>query len=123
MRRLLTVIVLLLTLAVSLSAQQPRPLVLPRPVIHQAKYGSMNCGLVNDPEPTNSPDPVTLNAPVAVNVIIGPDGRVYSPIILQSSGSEAQDRVVVTLVKSWRYHPSLCNEIPSPSEGLIVFVP
>ena|SRR5271157_2980890 len=123
MGRLLTVIALFLTLAVSLAAQQPRQFTPPRPVVHQAKYASMDCGFVNDPEPTNSPNPMILNAPTTVDVIIGADGRPHSALILQSSGSQVQDRELLTLIGSWRFRPSLCNNAPSPSEASIVFVP
>jgi len=84
---------------------------------------SMDCGFTKDPEPTNSPNPVTLDAPVVVDFIVAADGRAYSPFLRQSSGSNAQDRAVLALVKSWRYHPSTCNNVPSDSEAIVVFVP
>lgn len=102
---------------------QPREYQPSRPVYHQAKYASMDCGFTADPEPTNSPNPIALNGVIVVDFIIGHDGQVYSPFIRESSGSPNQDRELVHLVKSWRYRPSRCNDIPSDSEAIVVFVP
>jgi TonB family protein len=92
-------------------------------VTHQSQFASLNCGFVLDPEPTNSPNPMSLNATVVVDFIISDDGKVRSPFLRQSSGSYAQDRALLTLVKSWRYRPSLCNDVPSPSEAVVTFRP
>jgi TonB family protein len=93
------------------------------PVTHHSQFTSLNCGFVTDPEPTNSPNPVALNAPVVVDFLISEDGKVHSPFLRQSSGSYAQDRALINLVKSWRYRPSLCNDMPSNSEAIVTFIP
>ncbi len=123
MSRLLTVITLILTAALAFAQPQPREYHPSRPIYRDAKYVSLDCGYVADPQPLNSPNPVTLNGPAVVDFIIGHDGVVYSPFLRQSSGSDVQDRALLHLVKSWRYRPSSCNYTPTDSEAIVVFVP
>jgi TonB family protein len=93
------------------------------PVTHHSQFTSLNCGFVADPEPTNSPDPITLKASVVVDFLIDETGTVRSPFLRQGSGSYAQDRALLRLVKSWRYRPSLCNDAPTNSEAVVTFTP
>lgn len=93
------------------------------PVTHRSQFASLNCGFISDPEPTNTPNPVTLKGSVVVDFLIGEDGKVYSPFLRQGSGSYAQDRALLSLVKSWRYRPSLCNDMPASSEAVVTFTP
>jgi TonB family protein len=57
---------------------------------------------------------------VSVSFIIGTDGRVHSPLILESAGP-AQDRTILDTVRSWRYRPGMCNGAATDSEAKIEF--
>jgi TonB family protein len=71
-----------------------------------------------------TPDPLMVPAlagiKVKVSFIIGADGRVHSPLILQSVGTVG-DRNVLQTVRAWRYRPATCNGVPTEAEGKIVF--
>ena len=83
-----------------------------------------SCEDVQPPEALATPDP--LLAPTAhgrkvtVSFIIGTDGRVHSPLILESAGL-AGDRHVLQTVRTWRYRPATCNGVPTEIEGKIEF--
>jgi TonB family protein len=76
------------------------------------------------PQALATPDPMTvpfgLEQKVKVSFIIGADGRVHSPLILQSAGTVG-DRNVLRTVRTWRYRPATCNGVPTESEGKIEF--
>jgi TonB family protein len=61
-----------------------------------------------------------MNAKIKVSFIIGTDGRVHSPFILESAGPQ-DDQVVLEAVRSWRYRPATCNGVPTESEARIGF--
>src|ERR1700733_7822005 len=80
-----------------------------------------------DPRPPQAlatPDPLLLSVEagmkVKVSFIIGADGLVGSPLILQSAGL-ARDRNVLRTVRSWRYRPATCNGVPTEAEARIEF--
>ena len=52
--------------------------------------------------------------------MIGTDGRVHSPLILESAGIVG-DRRVLDTVRRWRYRPGTCNGVPTETEGKIEF--
>ncbi len=85
---------------------------------------SQSCEEVQPPEALTTPDP--LFAPVGrgktvrVSFIIGTDGRVHSPLILESAGL-AGDRHVLQTVRTWRYRPATCNGVPTETEGKIEY--
>src|SRR6202162_3439026 len=64
--------------------------------------------------------PIEAGWKVKVSFIIGADGRVHSPLILQSGGP-AGDRNVLRTVRAWRYRPATCNGVPTEAEGKIEF--
>jgi TonB family protein len=64
--------------------------------------------------------PVGLGQKVKVSFIVGADGRVHSPLILESAGV-AGDRNVLRTVRMWRYRPATCNGVPTEAEGKIEF--
>jgi TonB family protein len=64
--------------------------------------------------------PALAGIKVKVSFIIGADGRVHSPLILQSVGL-AGDRNVLQTVRGWRYRPATCNGVPTEAEGKIEF--
>ena len=82
------------------------------------------CAEVQPPQPLTTPDPLYTPAArgqrVKVSFIIGTDGRVHSPLILQSAGL-AGDRRVLQTVRTWRYRPATCNGVPTETEGKVEF--
>lgn len=83
-----------------------------------------SCADVQPPQALTTPDPLLTAADygrkVRVSFIIGTDGRVHSPLILQSAGL-AGDRHVLQTVRTWRYRPATCNGVPTEIEGKIEF--
>ena len=83
-----------------------------------------SCEDVKPPEALTTPDPLLPPAAhgqkVKVSFIIGSDGRVHSPLILESAGL-AGDRDVLQTVRTWRYRPATCNGVPTETEGKIEF--
>jgi TonB family protein len=82
------------------------------------------CEDVQPPEALTTPDPLINPAAqghkVKVSFIIGTDGHVHSPLILESGGL-AGDRRVLQTVRTWRYRPATCNGVPTETEGKIEF--
>jgi TonB family protein len=82
------------------------------------------CEDTRPPQALTTPDPLLVPAGVGLKVkvsfIIGADGRVHSPLILQSAGP-AGDRNVLQVVRAWRYRPATCNGVPTEAEGKIEF--
>ncbi len=81
------------------------------------------CEDTQPPEALTTPDPLIVpahGAKVKVSFIIGADGRVHSPLILQSAGTVG-DRNVLQTVRAWRYRPATCNGVPTEAEGKIEF--
>lgn len=82
------------------------------------------CEDVRAPQALTTPDPLfttTVNGrKVKVSFIIGTDGRVHSPLILESAGV-AGDRRVLQTVRTWRYRPATCNGVPTETEGKVEF--
>ena len=83
-----------------------------------------SCEDVQPPEALATPNPLfTPNArgrKVKVSFIIGTDGRVHSPLILESSGLLG-DWHVLQSVRNWRYRPATCNGVPTETEGKVEF--
>jgi TonB family protein len=82
------------------------------------------CEDTQPPQALTTPDPLALpfaaHQKVKVSFIIGADGGVHSPLILQSAGP-AGDRSVLQTVRTWRYRPATCNGVPTEAEGKIEF--
>ena len=82
------------------------------------------CGKVRPPEALLTPDPPlnvedeSLN--VRVSFIVGADGHVHSPFVLESGGP-GEDQVVLRAIRFWRYRPALCNGVPTDYEALVRF--
>jgi TonB family protein len=83
-----------------------------------------SCEATRPPEALATPSPLLdnpkANAKIKVSFIIGTDGRVHSPFILESAGS-TDDQVVLDAVRTWRYRPATCNGVPTESEARIGF--
>ena len=82
------------------------------------------CEDTQPPQALTTPDPLMVPAlagiKVKVSFIIGADGRVHSPLILESAGAVG-DRNVLQTVRGWRYRPATCNGVPTEAEGKIEF--
>jgi TonB family protein len=85
---------------------------------------SARCEASRPPEALTTPNPLLdsngLRAQVTVSFIVGTDGHVHSPLILDSLGP-SEDRTVLEAVRSWRYRPATCNGVPTEVEGKIAF--
>jgi len=83
-----------------------------------------SCGEVEPPQALTTPAPLMGRAAngtkVKVSFIIGTDGHVHSPLILESAGATG-DRNVLRAVRSWKYRPATCNGVPTEAEGKIEF--
>ena len=82
------------------------------------------CERTRAPEALTTPNPLLEDVPsdlrIRVSFIIGTDGKVHSPLILESIG-QSEDRMVLDAVRSWRYRPGLCNGVPTETEGKVDF--
>lgn len=56
------------------------------------------------------------NTKIVVNFIIGTDGQVYSPFVLDGAASDSLYRELVNEVRRWHYRPALCNGVPTDAE-------
>lgn len=94
---------------------------LPDPLSLKAA-GRLNCAATRAAEPLATPDPLTLafGRKVTISFIIGSDGEVHSPVILESAGADA-DRTILETIRAWRYRPARCNSAPAESEGKVEF--
>jgi TonB family protein len=85
---------------------------------------SRACEEAQAPEALATPNPLFTPAAqgrkVKVSFIIGTDGRVHSPLILESGGMIGDWHVLRT-VRTWRYRPATCNGVPTETEGKIEF--
>ncbi|MGO9087483.1 MAG: energy transducer TonB [Terriglobales bacterium] len=83
-----------------------------------------SCEDVRPPQPLATPDPLftpsSQSGKVKVSFIVGTDGRVHSPLILESAGL-AGDRHILETVRTWRYRPATCNGVPTETEGKVEF--
>jgi len=82
------------------------------------------CEASKPPEALATPDPL-LNpfgpgSRVAVSFVVGIDGRVHSPVILESAGS-AEDGRILQALRFWRYRPATCNAAPTEMESKVEF--
>jgi TonB family protein len=86
--------------------------------------GRTSCGAPEPPQALATPDPLLeeadLHAKISVSFIIGTDGRVHSPLILESAGPSG-DRTILDAVRFWRYRPARCNGVPTDAEAKVEF--
>jgi TonB family protein len=102
-----------------------------RPAAHDEKFADIphsmaraRCEDTRPPQALTTPDPPLVlddsdNA-VTVSLIIGADGNVHSPLILQG-GDGPQQQAVLNAVRHWRYRPATCNGVPTEAEAKIEF--
>lgn len=83
-----------------------------------------SCEDVQPPQALSTSSPLfaasSFGSKVKVSFIIGTDGRVHSPLILESSGLVG-DWHVLQAVRTWRYRPATCNGVPTETEAKIEF--
>lgn len=102
-----------------------------RAPIHNSEFADVphtsartRCERTYPPEALTTPNPVLYptdpSIRVKVSFIVGADGRVHSPFILESAGT-AEDQAILETVRSWRYRPAMCNGVPTETEGRIEF--
>lgn len=100
------------------------------PPLRDSRFSSISrtarsaCWSTRPPEALATPDPL-LEPPdsslkITVSFIVGTDGRVHSPFILESAGLR-EDRRVLNAVRSWRYRPATCNGVPTEAEAKVEF--
>jgi TonB family protein len=83
-----------------------------------------SCAATQPPQALATPTPL-MDEPVednkiTVSFIIGTDGKVHSPLILESNGS-SEDATVLNTIRAWRYRPAMCNGVPTEAEAKIGF--
>jgi TonB family protein len=82
------------------------------------------CEATLPPQALATPDPLLDDSEpsikIKVSFIVGTDGRVHRPILLESAGP-TQDHAVLETVRAWRYRPAMCNGVPTETEGKIEF--
>jgi TonB family protein len=115
------------SLQVSLAARESR---VSKAEVHGSEFTDIrhtargSCAANQPPEALATPNPlldeVDESAKVTVSFIIGTDGRVHSPFVLESAGA-VEDRTVLYTVSSWRYRPATCNGVPTESEAKVEF--
>ena len=114
-----------------LSTLQERERQLPKSLARASQFANVphismlpQCKDVQPPEALATPDPLfatgTPRKKVKVSFIVGTDGRVHSPLILESAGVLG-DRHVLQTVRTWRFRPATCNGVPTETEGKIEF--
>jgi TonB family protein len=76
------------------------------------------------PQALATPNPLLDGAEaessVTVSFIVGTDGKVHSPLILEG-GDAREDRMVLDAVRHWRYRPATCNGVPTEVEAKVEF--
>ncbi|HZR58789.1 MAG TPA: energy transducer TonB [Terriglobales bacterium] len=102
-----------------------------RLAIHESKFSTVlhstnqiRCAETAIPEPIATPNPFLerfdQDTKLSISFIVGTDGRVHSPFILDSTGlTEAGN--ALSAVRSWRYRPATCNGVPTEAEARVEF--
>ena len=114
------------------SARAERELRTWKPLLHASQFADVPhvsasaapCGEVQPPQALTTPSPLMTGTAsgkkAKVSFIIGTDGRVHSPLILESAGATG-DRTILSTVRTWKYRPATCNGVPTETEGKIEF--
>jgi len=100
--------------------------------VHDSEFAAVphttqaNCAATKPPQALATPN-LLMDTPddtskVTVSFIIGTDGKVHSPLILESAGAE-EDSTVLRTISAWRYRPATCNGVPTEAEARIGFSP
>jgi TonB family protein len=141
-RRLCSFLLVVLTSAIGMASASARPALSSSvslaarerqvwaSALHDSEFAAMlhtagaSCEASEPPEPLATPNPLLdiaePSSKVRVSFIIGTDGRVHSPLILESAGP-SEDRTILDTVRSWRYRPAMCNGSATETEAKIEF--
>lgn len=96
---------------------------------HHAQFADVphttraSCDASEPPQELTTPNPELDElsaAKIEVSFIVGSDGHVHSPLILESAGAE-QDSKVLKTVSKWRFRPATCNGVATDAEAKIEF--
>lgn len=81
-----------------------------------------NCSDGFQPQPLFTPKTMDeINGlRVLVDFIVNAQGRVESPLILESSG-ETNEKQVLGIIQQWRFRPAICNGVPTNVEFRVLF--
>ena len=98
-----------------------------RPLAHEADFTAIqgplpNCEISQAPQPLATPNPQVSDEAleVRISLIVGTDGFVHSPLVLESADWN-ENQVILDAVRSWRYRPARCNGAAVESEADIKF--
>ena len=96
---------------------------------HHAQFADVphttraSCDASEPPQELTTPSPEIdeqTASKIEVSFIVGSDGHVHSPIVLESAGDE-QDSKVLKTVSKWRFRPATCNGVATDAEAKIAF--
>jgi TonB family protein len=100
------------------------------PIRHKATFEAMQpssqpsaCAVEAPPEALTTPNPLAASPGalrLTVSFVVGTDGRVYGPLVLDGSKASL-DHEVLDVVRRWRYRPALCNGAPIEAEARVEF--
>lgn len=81
---------------------------------------AMQCESTEPPQALATPHSwvaaIPDNTKIVVNFILGADGQVYSPFLLDGSAGNSLNRKLINEVRHWQYRPALCNGVPADAE-------
>ena len=100
-------------------------------LVHDSHFSALTntafratCEQTAAPEALATPRPLLSDgkpkAKIVVNFIIGTDGHVHSPLILQST-DDSRDSIVLNAIRSWKFRPATCNGVPAEADGTVEF--
>jgi len=81
-----------------------------------------NCSDGFQPQPIFTPKAMLeINGlRVLVDLIVNAQGRIESPLILESSG-ETNAKQTLGIIQQWRFRPAICNGVPTNIELRVLF--
>ena len=102
-----------------------------RPAIQKARFNDIphalapeRCEDTHPPEALATPSPLLpgteADERLVISFVVGTDGRVHSALVLRG-GDSRDDRLVLEVVRRWRYRPATCNGVPTESEAKVEF--
>jgi protein TonB len=109
-----TILILVLSISIGILAQAQNTSTIPENTAKPAKPKSK----IVPPKEIDAPPPKPTfdegKRPIIITVLIGVDGLVHEPKIIQSSDSERADANALEAVKTWKYKPATQDGVPVP---------